>query len=49
MTGVRGEVSGTGASVVGFAFAHLFGFKLLPPLKNVGSARPYRPAGSSWT
>ncbi|MCX4506181.1 transposase [Streptomyces anulatus] len=33
-----------GASVVGFAFAHMLGFNLLPRLKNVGSARLYRPA-----
>ena len=33
-----------GASVVGFAFAHLLGFRLLPRLKNIGSARLYMPA-----
>ena len=33
-----------GASIVGFAFAHTLGLNLLPRLKNVGSARPYRPA-----
>jgi TnpA family transposase len=33
-----------GASIVGFAFAHVLGFNLLPRLKNVGSARLYRPA-----
>lgn len=33
-----------GASIVGFAFAHMLGFNLLPRLKNVGSARLYRPA-----
>ncbi|GGZ42887.1 hypothetical protein GCM10010365_74550 [Streptomyces poonensis] len=32
-----------GASIVGFAFAHMLGFDLLPRLKNVGSARLYRP------
>jgi TnpA family transposase len=32
-----------GASVVGFAFAHLLGFHLLPRLKNIGSARLYQP------
>lgn len=32
-----------GASVVGFAFSHLLDFKLLPRLKNIGSARLYRP------
>lgn len=33
-----------GASIAGFAFAHMLGFNLLPRLKNVGSARLYRPA-----
>ncbi|WAP53488.1 Tn3 family transposase [Streptomyces sp. S465] len=33
-----------GASIVGFAFSHMLGFNLLPRLKNVGSARLYRPA-----
>jgi TnpA family transposase len=40
-----------GASIVGFAFAHLLGFQLLPRLKNIGSARLYRPgvrADESW-
>ncbi|MGH3249266.1 MAG: Tn3 family transposase, partial [Trebonia sp.] len=32
-----------GASIVGFAFAHLLDFQLLPRLKNIGSARLYRP------
>lgn len=32
-----------GASIVGFAFSHLLGFNLLPRLKNIGSARLYRP------
>jgi TnpA family transposase len=32
-----------GASVVGFAFSHLLGFRLLPRLKNIGSIRLYRP------
>jgi TnpA family transposase len=32
-----------GASIIGFAFAHLLGFQLLPRLKNIGSARLYRP------
>jgi TnpA family transposase len=32
-----------GASVVGFAFTELFGFRLLPRLKNIGSIRLYRP------
>jgi len=33
-----------GASIVGFAFAHTFDFKLMPRLKNIGSSRLYRPA-----
>ena len=33
-----------GASIVGFAFAHMLDFKLMPRLKNIGSARLYRPA-----
>ncbi len=40
-----------GASIVGFAFSHLLDFKLLPRLKNVGSARLYRPGlagGEAW-
>jgi TnpA family transposase len=32
-----------GASIVGFAFAHMLDFKLMPRLKNIGSARLYRP------
>ncbi|MGW4665509.1 Tn3 family transposase [Streptosporangium sandarakinum] len=32
-----------GASIVGFAFSHLLDFKLPPRLKNIGSARLYRP------
>ncbi|RBQ18477.1 hypothetical protein DP939_18370 [Spongiactinospora rosea] len=32
-----------GASIVGFAFAHLLNFNLLRRLKNIGSARLYRP------
>jgi len=32
-----------GASIVGFAFTELLGFKLLPRLKNIGSIRLYRP------
>lgn len=32
-----------GASVVGFAFTHLLGYRLLPRLKNIGAARLYRP------
>jgi TnpA family transposase len=33
-----------GASVVGFAFTHLFGYRLLPRLRNIGASRLYRPA-----
>lgn len=33
-----------GASIVGFVFAHMLDFNLLPRLKNIGSARLYRPA-----
>lgn len=29
--------------VVGFAFTHLLGYRLLPRLKNIGSSRLYRP------
>ena len=32
-----------GASIVGFAFAHMLDFKLLPRLKNIGRATLYRP------
>src|SRR5260370_2398234 len=32
-----------GPSIVGFAFAHLLNFNLLPRLKNIGSPRLYRP------
>ncbi|WP_433304501.1 Tn3 family transposase [Actinoplanes sp. CA-030573] len=32
-----------GAPEVGFAFTHLLGYRLLPRLKNIGSARLYRP------
>ena len=39
----RNYVDTHGASVVGFAFAHLLGFRLLPRLKNIGSQRLYRP------
>ena len=31
-----------GASVVGFAFTHLLGFRLLPRLKNIGRMRLHR-------
>lgn len=37
-----------GASIVGFAFTELLGFKLLPRLKNIGSIRLYR-AGNEET
>lgn len=40
-----------GASLVGFAFAHMLDFKLMPRLKNIGSAKLYRPAAGeddSW-
>lgn len=39
-----------GASVVGFAFTELLGFRLLPRLKNIGSIRLYRPddAGAAY-
>ncbi|WP_243762531.1 transposase [Streptomyces sp. Tu 3180] len=33
-----------GVSIIGSAFARMLGFNLLPRLKNVGSARLYRPA-----
>ncbi|CAM5494528.1 Transposase OS=Streptomyces gougerotii OX=53448 GN=GCM10010227_43660 PE=4 SV=1 [Streptomyces diastaticus subsp. diastaticus] len=33
-----------GASIVGFAFAHMLDFKLMPRLKNIGPAKLYRPA-----
>ena len=36
-----------GASVIGFAFCHLLGFRLLPRLKNIGSATLYRPDDGS--
>ena len=39
----RSYVDTHGASVVGFAFAHLLGFDLLPRLKNIGAIRLYRP------
>lgn len=32
-----------GASIVGFAFCHLLGFRLLPRLKRIGAARLYSP------
>lgn len=32
-----------GASIVGFAFCHLLGYRLLPRLKRIGAARLYRP------
>jgi TnpA family transposase len=36
-----------GASVVGFAFCHLLGFRLQPRLKNIGAATLYRPADAA--
>jgi TnpA family transposase len=39
----RQYVDTHGASIVGFAFSHLLDFQLLPRLKNIGSARLYRP------
>jgi len=39
----RNYVDTHGQSSVGFAFAHLLGFQLLPRLKNIGSQRLYRP------
>ena len=33
-----------GASIVGFAFAYMLDFKLMPRLKNIGAAKLYRPA-----
>jgi TnpA family transposase len=36
-----------GASIVGFAFTELLGFKLLPRLKNIGSIRLYRAESES--
>jgi TnpA family transposase len=39
----RNYVDTHGQSTIGFAFAHLLGFRLLPRLKNIGSQRLYRP------
>lgn len=39
----RQYVDSHGQSEVGFAFAHLFGFRLLPRLKNIGGQRLYLP------
>ncbi|TCO60754.1 Tn3 family transposase [Actinocrispum wychmicini] len=36
-----------GASIVGFAFTHLLGYRLLPRLKNIGAARLYRPSDAA--
>jgi len=40
-----------GASVVGFAFTELLGFRLPPRLKNIGTIRLYRPddTGTAWS
>ncbi|MFG2886443.1 Tn3 family transposase [Streptomyces sp. NPDC048297] len=35
-----------GASIVGFAFACMLDFRLMPRLKNIGSAKLYRPAAA---
>jgi TnpA family transposase len=35
-----------GASLVGFAFTELLGFKLLPRLKNIGAIQLYAPGAS---
>lgn len=43
----RNYVDTHGASVVGFAFTHLLGFKLMPRLKNIGVARLYLPGLAS--
>lgn len=40
-------VDAHGASVVGFAFTELLGFKLMPRWKNIGSIRLYRPEGTA--
>lgn len=39
----RQYVDSHGQSEVGFAFSHLFGFRLLPRLKDIGSQRLYLP------
>ncbi len=46
-----GYVDTHGASVVGFAFTELLGFRLLPWLRNIGSIRHYRPddTGAAFT
>ena len=38
-----------GASIVGFAFAHLLHYSLLPRLKNIGAARLNRPDAGDHT
>jgi hypothetical protein len=43
----RNYVDTHGASVVGFAFAYLLGFDLLPRLKNIGAIRLYPGRGST--
>jgi hypothetical protein len=37
-----------GASIVGFAFCRLLGFRLLPRLKRIGAARPGLPEDPVW-
>jgi TnpA family transposase len=46
----RDYVDTHGASIVGFAFAHLLRFQLLPRLKNIGAAHLNRPeaGGHAW-
>ena len=43
----RSYVDTHGASVVGFAFTHLLGFRLLPRLKNIGSIRLHATRGAA--
>jgi TnpA family transposase len=40
---VANSTDSHGASVVGFAFCHLLGFRLLPRLKQIGAIQLYRP------
>lgn len=40
-------VDSHGASVIGFAFTELLGFRLLPRLKNIGAIQLYRPDDES--
>ncbi len=43
----RNYVDTHGQSAIGFAFAHLLNFQLLPRLKNIGSQRLYLPGDTS--